>query len=102
MIEGFLNWLFGDLKGVQVPKDFSLKSVVRFFLQLMGITWPNIRKILVKKIGAKNVALIEKVWSLVSLLHREGARGHLRDDQGEARSAVDPRSGHRDGGRLSW
>jgi hypothetical protein len=75
MVRGFLSWLLGDLKGVQVPKDLSLRSIVTFFLQLMGITWPNIRKILVDKIGAKNVALIEKVYSLVSLLMEKGPEG---------------------------
>ena len=52
-----------------------MKSIVTFFLQLMGITWPNIRKILVKLIGAKNVALVEKVYSLVSLLIEKGPEG---------------------------
>ncbi|MFL5054972.1 MAG: hypothetical protein ACJ8DE_06965 [Microvirga sp.] len=75
LIKGFLGWLLGDLKGVQIPKDFSLKSIVTFFLQIMGITWPNIRKILAKKIGEKNVALIEKVYSLVSLLIEKGPEG---------------------------
>jgi F0F1-type ATP synthase membrane subunit b/b' len=75
MFKGFLTWLIGDLKGVQVPKDFSLKSIATFFLQLMGITWPNIRKILVDKIGAKNVALIEKVYDLISVLIDKGIGG---------------------------
>ena len=60
---------------MQIPKDFSLRSIVTFFLQIMGITWPNIRKILAKKIGEKNVALIEKVYSLVSLLIEKGPEG---------------------------
>lgn len=75
MLKGFLTWLLGDIKGVQVPKDVSVKSIVTFFLQLMGITWPNIRKILVKLVGAKNVALIEKVYSLVSMLMEKGPEG---------------------------
>jgi hypothetical protein len=75
LIKGFLGWLLGDLKDVQVPKDVSLKSIVTFFLQLMGITWPNIRKILANQIGEKNVALIEKVYSLVSLLIEQGPAG---------------------------
>jgi hypothetical protein len=75
LLKGFLEWLLGGVKDVQVPKDLSLKSIVTFFLQLMGITWPNIRKILVKLIGAKNVALIEKVYSLVSLLIEKGPEG---------------------------
>ncbi|MFN7398280.1 MAG: hypothetical protein ACK5SX_04255 [Sandaracinobacter sp.] len=75
MIRGFLSWLLGDLKDVQVPKDISVKSIITFFLQLMGITWPNIRKILAKRIGEKNVALIEKVYSLISMLMEQGPQG---------------------------
>src|SRR5205085_6267272 len=75
MIRGFLSWLLGDLKDVQIPKDLSLKSIVTFFLQIMGITWPNIRQIIARKIGEKNVALIEKVWSLVSGLIEKGPEG---------------------------
>ncbi|MDB5678536.1 hypothetical protein [Sphingomonas bacterium] len=75
MVRGFLSWLLGDLKDVQIPKDFSPRSIITFFLQIMGITWPNIRKIIAKKIGEKNVALIEKVWSLVSVLIDKGPEG---------------------------
>jgi Domain of unknown function (DUF4157) len=75
MIRGFLSWLLGDLKDVQIPKEISVKSIISFFLQLMGITWPNIRKILAKKIGEKNVALIEKVYSLISMLVEQGPQG---------------------------
>ncbi|MCY4725930.1 hypothetical protein NYO98_06545 [Nocardioides sp. STR2] len=75
LLKGFLEWLLGGVKDVQVPKDVSLKSIITFFLQLMGITWPNIRKILVKLVGAKNVALVEKVYSMVSLLIEKGPEG---------------------------
>src|SRR5262249_53073834 len=77
LLKGFLSWLTSGLSdvGVQLPKDLSLKSIITFFLQLMGITWPRIRKILVKHAGAKNVALLEKVWSLVSFLIEKGPEG---------------------------
>ncbi len=75
MVRGFLTWLLGDLKDVQIPKELSLRGIVTFFLQIMGITWPNIRKIIAKKVGDKNLALIEKVWSLVSFLIEQGPQG---------------------------
>jgi hypothetical protein len=77
MINGFVEWLTGGLAsvGVHLPKDFSLKSVMTFFLELMGITWPRIRKILAKHVGEKNVALLEKVYSLLSLLIEKGPEG---------------------------
>jgi hypothetical protein len=77
LFKGFISWLTGGLGsvGVQLPKDLSLKSIITFFLQLMGITWPRIRKILVKHVGEKNVALVEKVYSLLSLLIEKGPEG---------------------------
>lgn len=77
LLKGFLSWLTGGLGdvGVQLPKDLSLKSIITFFLQLMGITWPRIRKVLAKHVGEKNVALLEKVYQLVSFLIEKGPEG---------------------------
>ncbi|HEX7317546.1 MAG TPA: hypothetical protein VF297_26835 [Pyrinomonadaceae bacterium] len=77
LINGFIDWLTGGLSaaGVELPKDFSVKSIVTFFLQLMGITWPRIRKLLAKHIGEENVALLEKVYSLVANLVTLGPEG---------------------------
>jgi hypothetical protein len=77
LLKGFIGWLTGGLSdvGVEIPKDFSLKSVITFFLQLMGITWSRIRKVLAKQVGEKNVALLEKVYTLVSFLMDKGPEG---------------------------
>jgi len=77
LLQGFINWLTSGLKsaGVTLPKDASLKSILTFMLQLMGITWPNIRKLLLKHLGPKNVALIDKVVSLVSMFIELGPEG---------------------------
>ncbi|MDD1615194.1 MAG: hypothetical protein LUQ28_01465, partial [Methylococcaceae bacterium] len=77
LLKGFVSWLTGGLSdvGVQLPKDFTLKSVITFFLQLMGITWPRIRKVIATHVGEKNVALLEKVYSLVSFLMEKGPEG---------------------------
>lgn len=75
MVRGFLTWLLGDLKDVEIPKELSLKGIITFFLQVMGITWPNIRKLLAERVGEKNIALIERVWSLVSMFIDQGPQG---------------------------
>ncbi|MFI9550358.1 hypothetical protein [Nonomuraea endophytica] len=79
LLQGFFDWLFRGLGsvGVQLPKDFSISSIVTFALQLMGLSWPNIRQILVRHIGEKSVALIEQAWSLVSALIQRGPAGLL-------------------------
>lgn len=77
ILGGFFDWLFSGLGavGVTLPTDFSLKSLITFFLQLMGITWPRIREVLARHIGEENVALIEKAYELVSMLIEQGPEG---------------------------
>ena len=77
LLTGFINWLFSAMGtvGVELPADTSLKSIITFFLQLMGLTWPNIREILVRHIGEQNVELIEKAYELLTLLIEQGPGG---------------------------
>ncbi|WP_020570414.1 phage tail protein [Neolewinella persica] len=77
LLSGFLNWIFSAMGtvGVALPPDTSLKSIITFFLQILGLTWPKIREILVKHIGEKNVGLLEKAYELLDLLMAEGPAG---------------------------
>jgi len=77
LLSGFLGWLFSGLGGVgvELPTDFSLKSVVTLFLQLMGLTWARIRELLAEHLGEENVALVEQALGLVSTLIEEGPAG---------------------------
>lgn len=74
---GFLSWLFGALTsaGIEVPKEFSMKSILSLVMQILGITVDAIRQRLVKFIGQKNVARIEKAWSIISKFISEGVGG---------------------------
>lgn len=77
LLDGLLGWLFSGLGsvGVSIPPDFSLQSVITFFLQVMGISWARIRKLLAKHLGEENVALVEKAYELVSSLIEMGPTG---------------------------
>lgn len=77
LFKGFIKWLTGGLAavGVEVPSDLSLPSILTFMLQLMGLTWPRIRERLAKQIGEKNVALIDKAFSVVAKLIELGPAG---------------------------
>lgn len=76
-LNGLLGWLFSGLGsvGVTVPSDFSLSSVITFFLQLMGLSWANIRQILARHIGEENVELIERAWEFIATLIEMGPAG---------------------------
>ncbi|MCX4245562.1 eCIS core domain-containing protein [Paraliomyxa miuraensis] len=77
LLQGLLDWLFSGLGsvGVQLPPDFSLSSIVTFFLQLMGLTWDNIREILARHIGEENVALLERAYEIIQVLIEQGPSG---------------------------
>jgi hypothetical protein len=77
LLDGLMEWLFSGLGsvGVQIPADTSLKSIITFFLQLMGLSWANIHKILAKHVGEENMALIEKAWELISSFIEMGPEG---------------------------
>ncbi|MBN1209719.1 MAG: hypothetical protein JXB05_33025 [Myxococcaceae bacterium] len=77
LLRGLIEWLFAGLAGVgvQIPRDLSLKSIITFFLQLMGISWERIRRLLARRIGERNVALLERAWSLISTLIQQGPAG---------------------------
>ena len=90
---GIFGWLFGTFAGagIELPKDFSAKSVVGFILQLLGITWDRIRRKAVRLIGKRNVAVIEKVAGYLKTLFREGPAGlwhEIKDDLGNLKELV--------------
>lgn len=77
LLKGLLTWLTSKLKdaGVQPPPDFSLKSVVTFILQIIGVSWPKIRGKLVKYIGEQNMKRIELAVQLLTTFINEGWDG---------------------------
>ncbi|WP_421863050.1 eCIS core domain-containing protein [Motiliproteus sp.] len=69
-----LNWLTGTLAGtgVYLPQSFSLRELIKFVLSVLGLTWQNIRRKLVKAVGETAVAAMERGFSLVKTLITEG------------------------------
>ena len=65
-----MAWLFGSLaeSGVTMPKDLSLPSILKLVLQVLGLTYDRIRAKAVKIIGERNVALIEKIATILKEL----------------------------------
>ncbi|HET7014283.1 MAG TPA: hypothetical protein VFI65_10250, partial [Streptosporangiaceae bacterium] len=76
LLRGFWDWLFSGLETpIPMPRDLSLKSIFTFAMQLMGITWPRVREILVRHIGPTAVEVIEAAWQLISVLIERGPEG---------------------------
>jgi hypothetical protein len=72
--KGLMDWLFGSLgeAGIEIPSDFSLGSILKLVLQVLGLTYDRIRAKAVKLIGERNVMLLEKAWQFISALIKGG------------------------------
>jgi len=76
LLTAFWNWLFSGLETpIPMPTSYDPLSLMKFALELMGITWPNIREILVRHVGPEAVELAEAAWDLLSVLIERGPEG---------------------------
>jgi phage-related protein len=69
LLSGLQAWLFGKLEGtgIEMPKDFSFKSMLKFALEVLGITVDMLLTKLEEVTGKKGLkAKIEKVIGVVS------------------------------------
>lgn len=71
---GLVGWLTGALggAGLQLPQQWDFRGILSLVLQILGLTWQNIRTKLVRVLGERPVAVLETTFSLVMTLVREG------------------------------
>jgi len=74
LVGGLINWLTGAMGdvGIQLPTKFDLKGILSIVLQILGLTWANIRTKLVKRLGEKVVSMVEKSVDIVKKIITEG------------------------------
>lgn len=75
--EGLLGWLTGALgsAGITMPKTFDLKGIFDLVLQILGLTYANIRSRVVKQVGEPVMARIEQTVDIFKILMTEGVGG---------------------------
>jgi phage-related protein len=68
LLSGIQNWLFGTLTdaGVQIPSDFSIRSLLGMAMEVLGITVDNVLERLEQRIGAERMAQIRSVIDRLS------------------------------------
>jgi len=84
------EWLTGSLEGLVLPQVWDLKGIVGLALQMIGITYQNIRRHMVVVMGETVVGTIEKTFTLVKTLITEGpmaAWEQLKEMAGEMQQA---------------
>ncbi len=74
LLNGMMSWLTGQLgeAGITLPSKFDLKGIISLVLQILGLTWANIRKKLVKRVGERAVAVAEKTVDIIKRVRAEG------------------------------
>ncbi len=77
---GLMGWLFGTLAqaGIDMPKTFDLKGIMMLILQVLGLTYANVRSRAVNIVGEKVVAGLEKVAEVFIVIKNEGIGGLWR------------------------
>lgn len=72
--KGLMTWLFGEAAkaGIQLPQSFDLKGILTLVLQILGVTWENLRGRAVKLFGEPVVAALEKSWAVFKMIQTQG------------------------------
>ncbi|WP_448808455.1 phage tail protein [Agromyces bauzanensis] len=75
--KGLLGWLFGQLgdAGIELPDTFDLKGVIKLLASVFGLTWANIRSRIVRQIGEKAMAAVEKGVEIFQVIATQGIAG---------------------------
>lgn len=88
--DALFEWLTGSLEGLVLPKTWNVQGILGLLLQMIGISYQNIRKHMVTVMGEPVVAGLEKSFTLVKTLITEGpmaAWEQLKEMAGEMKEA---------------
>ena len=88
--DALFEWLTGSLEGVTLPTTWDLQGIAGLALQMLGISYANIRRHLVAALGEPVVVGLEKGFQLVKTLITEGpmaAWEQLKEMAAEMRDA---------------
>ena len=74
LLNGMMSWLTGQMGdiGITLPAKFDLKGIFSLVLQILGLTWANIRQKLVKRVGERAVVIAEKTVDIIKRVRAEG------------------------------
>ncbi|HSV68970.1 MAG TPA: DUF4157 domain-containing protein, partial [Methylibium sp.] len=81
LLNGVSGWLFAQVReaGIEPPADFSLRSILGFVLQLLGLTVENIFARLAARLDERTVARLRTmlsvatgVWRFIAILVTQG------------------------------
>ncbi|PZG21688.1 hypothetical protein C1I98_36995, partial [Spongiactinospora gelatinilytica] len=83
--QGVLTWLLGTgaAAGVQVPRTFDVLGIVTMIGGMLGISWPNIRARVARRVPEQAITAAETSVPLVAQVRRRGVADRRRRETGE-------------------
>jgi hypothetical protein len=78
--KGFIAWLTGSLgeAGITLPEKFDLKGIFQLVMQVLGLSFDNIKQRVNKLLGFDLFGIIDKIMNLVKIYREEGFAGLLK------------------------
>jgi hypothetical protein len=75
--KGLMDWLFGALgeAGITLPEKLDLAGIFDLVMQVLGLTYANIRARVAKLVGEENVARMEQTVDVFKSLAAKGLAG---------------------------
>jgi hypothetical protein len=70
--DALFEWLTGSLQGLVLPRTWDLRGIASVALQMIGISYQNLRRVMVEVMGEKVVLGLEAGFALVKTLVTEG------------------------------
>ena len=91
--EGLMGWLFGAIgkAGIQLPKSFDIAGIFDLVMQVLGLTYRQIRARVVKLVGEKVMTKLEQTVDVFKVLVTEGIPGlwkWIKDKVGDLEEVV--------------
>ena len=88
-----MNWLFGALggAGLQMPAKLDLAGILDLVMQVIGLTYANIRNRVAKLVGEKAVGRMEQTVDVFKMLATQGVGGlweFIKDQVGNLEELV--------------
>ncbi len=91
-----MGWLTGALgpAGITLPEKWDLQGIFGLVLQILGLTWANIRAQIVKGLGPngeKIMQALETGWKIIQIIMTQGLPGlwkYIQDKIGDLKTMV--------------
>jgi len=76
---GLMGWLFGTMQkaGISIPAKFDLKGILFLILQILRLTYQDIRQRVVKKLGPRGETIVSFMEKGVAFVHALVTKGPL-------------------------